>query len=49
MSRMIRSITALALAATFALPFRAALYAVAIYLLAFGATTTPSAFIYFQF
>lgn len=35
--------------ASWPLPFRAALYAVAIYLLAFGATTTPSAFIYFQF
>lgn len=30
-------------------PLRAALYAILIYALAFGATTTPSAFIYFQF
>lgn len=35
--------------ASWPLPLRAALYEVAIYLLAFGATTTPSAFIYFQF
>ncbi len=31
------------------MPIRAAIYAVMIYLLAFGATTAPSAFIYFQF
>ena len=30
-------------------PLRAALYAILIYALAFGATTSPSAFIYFQF
>lgn len=30
-------------------PWRASLYATSIYLLAFGATSTPSAFIYFQF
>ena len=31
------------------LPLRAGLYAASVYLLAFGATTATSAFIYFQF